>query len=367
MKLTLATKSHKAVLKWEFPIVHGMVKLLRSFNLGGNFFTRIVLHSSLSMTVSCSSHLRLWDIISLKNIAYFGIYSKVSIKGILVCNCLNMLKNAKNWCLNMRRNFENSLSILFFFKTWIKGMGWSYFSYFKPFLCLGLPLGGSAMPFRGAAQVVRSWFFLAPLFLVWHAQVLGLFHLLQPLMFQLAPLGAFPCLVRPLLLPLFNLLFWINHCVDFIVACSFGLTIVFLRNVSTFCSMRILIIWPIWTFKFLIEAEWFWNICSFCCCIYSCFYWICSIFYKSFMKKSFIPSFFSCCAKPLVAFVSLCCCSKKSWSDSSNQDYKYWSKCCFVGWDSPHMMLAPSLKIPTPKGHSSIVWFPTQVPNNIRL
>ena len=37
MRLILAPKSYKALLKIEFPILHGIVKLLGSFTFCGNF------------------------------------------------------------------------------------------------------------------------------------------------------------------------------------------------------------------------------------------------------------------------------------------------------------------------------------------
>ena len=45
MRLILAPRSHKAFSKMEFPIVHGIVKLLRSLSFYGSFRCRMALHS----------------------------------------------------------------------------------------------------------------------------------------------------------------------------------------------------------------------------------------------------------------------------------------------------------------------------------
>ena len=67
MRLILAPISHKAFSKMEFPIVHGMVKLLGSFSFCGSFHCRMALHSSLRFTVSKSDSLLLLDNISFMN------------------------------------------------------------------------------------------------------------------------------------------------------------------------------------------------------------------------------------------------------------------------------------------------------------
>ena len=51
MRLILAPKSHRALLKTEFPISHGIAKLPGSFSLWGNFLRSIALHSSVRFTV----------------------------------------------------------------------------------------------------------------------------------------------------------------------------------------------------------------------------------------------------------------------------------------------------------------------------
>ena len=67
MRLILAPRSHKAFSKMEFPIVHGMVKLLGSFSFCGGFHCRMALHSSLRFTVSKSDSVLLLDNISFMN------------------------------------------------------------------------------------------------------------------------------------------------------------------------------------------------------------------------------------------------------------------------------------------------------------
>ena len=67
MRLILAPRSHKAFLKMEFPIVHGIVKLPGSFSFCGSFRYRMALHSSVRFTVSKSDSLLLLDSISFIN------------------------------------------------------------------------------------------------------------------------------------------------------------------------------------------------------------------------------------------------------------------------------------------------------------
>lgn len=57
--------------KKKIPIVYGIVKIHRSFSFIENFFCMMVLHSSVSITVSWSSHLYLLDMIS-KIVGYLG-------------------------------------------------------------------------------------------------------------------------------------------------------------------------------------------------------------------------------------------------------------------------------------------------------
>ena len=52
MRLMIATRSHRDFSKTKFPIAQGMVKLLGSFSLGGNFFYSMALHSLERATVS---------------------------------------------------------------------------------------------------------------------------------------------------------------------------------------------------------------------------------------------------------------------------------------------------------------------------
>ena len=67
MRLMLAPRSHKAFSKMEFPIVHGMVKLLGSLSFCGSFHCKMALHSSVRFTVSKSDSLLLLDSISFMN------------------------------------------------------------------------------------------------------------------------------------------------------------------------------------------------------------------------------------------------------------------------------------------------------------
>ena len=67
MRLILAPRSHKAFSKMEFPIVHSIVKLSRSFSFCGSFHCRMALHSSVRFTVSKYDNLLLLDSISFMN------------------------------------------------------------------------------------------------------------------------------------------------------------------------------------------------------------------------------------------------------------------------------------------------------------
>ena len=67
IRLILAPRSHKAFSKIEFPIVHGMVKLLGYFSFCGSFRCRMALHSSVRFTVSKSDNLLFLDSISFMN------------------------------------------------------------------------------------------------------------------------------------------------------------------------------------------------------------------------------------------------------------------------------------------------------------
>ena len=67
IRLILATRSHKAFSKMEFPIVHGIVKLPGPFSFCGSFRCRMALHSSVRFIVSKSDSLLLLDSISFMN------------------------------------------------------------------------------------------------------------------------------------------------------------------------------------------------------------------------------------------------------------------------------------------------------------
>ena len=57
IRLMLAPKSHSALSKITFPIVHGIVKLPGSLSFCGSFLCRMALHSSVKFTVSKSANL----------------------------------------------------------------------------------------------------------------------------------------------------------------------------------------------------------------------------------------------------------------------------------------------------------------------
>ena len=67
MRLILAPRSHKAFLKMEFPIVHGIVKLPGSFSFCVNFRCRMALHSLVRFIVSKFDSLLFLDSISFMN------------------------------------------------------------------------------------------------------------------------------------------------------------------------------------------------------------------------------------------------------------------------------------------------------------
>ena len=62
MRLIIGPRSYKALLKMEFPIVHGIIKLSRYFSFCGSFRCRMALHSSVMFTVSKSDSLLFLDI-----------------------------------------------------------------------------------------------------------------------------------------------------------------------------------------------------------------------------------------------------------------------------------------------------------------
>ena len=67
MRFILAPISHKAFSKMEFPIMHGIVKLLGSFSFCGSFLYIMELHSSARFTVLKSDSLLFLDSISFMN------------------------------------------------------------------------------------------------------------------------------------------------------------------------------------------------------------------------------------------------------------------------------------------------------------
>ena len=100
MRLILAPISHKAFSKMEFPIMHGMVKLPRSFSFFGSFRCKMALHSSVRFTVSKSDNLLLLDSISFMNFSYLGICSSASTKGMFMWSFLNTSRIFVNWLSN---------------------------------------------------------------------------------------------------------------------------------------------------------------------------------------------------------------------------------------------------------------------------
>lgn len=58
---------------------------------------RIVLHFSISFTVSNSSNCLLFDMISFINLKYLGIYSKAYVKGMLLLIFLKVSRNLANY------------------------------------------------------------------------------------------------------------------------------------------------------------------------------------------------------------------------------------------------------------------------------
>ena len=67
MRLILAPRSHKPFSKMEFPIVHGIVKLPRSFSFCGIFHCRMALHSLVRFTVTKFDSLLFLESISFMN------------------------------------------------------------------------------------------------------------------------------------------------------------------------------------------------------------------------------------------------------------------------------------------------------------
>src|ERR1044072_5468901 len=132
IRFILAPKSHRAFSMATPSMLTGTVKLPGSFNLGGSFLCRIALHSSVSIIVSLSSlNLILLDSISFINLAYAGICSKASEKGMLTSSFLKI-----------SRNLANCFSKFFFIKALGKGT-------LQPTISLGgvlllLSLAGSA-------------------------------------------------------------------------------------------------------------------------------------------------------------------------------------------------------------------------------
>ena len=72
-------------------------KLLGSLRLRGIFFRTTIEHSSLRLTIVKSSIFFLFEVISFKNLSYFGISTISSSKGMLTCNFLYISTNLENY------------------------------------------------------------------------------------------------------------------------------------------------------------------------------------------------------------------------------------------------------------------------------
>src|ERR1044072_6097915 len=203
----LAPKSHNALSIATPSMLTGTAKLPRSFNLGVSFLCKIALHSSDNIIVSLSSlNLLLLDRISFINLAYAGICSKASEKGILTSNFLKI-----------SRNFENCFSKFFFIKALGKGT-----------LRLTIPLGGVLLSFSLAGSAALSLSTMTGLFIV-------LFSIVLP---------TFSAKVFPLLKVIEEQF-------------SFGFTSVSEGNLPGGLSANCLAICPTSVSKFLIAAPWF--------------------------------------------------------------------------------------------------------------
>ncbi|MFS7923091.1 hypothetical protein Hanom_Chr03g00256701 [Helianthus anomalus] len=93
IRLILPPKSANAWLTDMFPIKHGSVKLPGSPIFVGRRFCRTAEQVSFITTHDISSSFCLFERISFRNFAYFGIWAKASTNGILMCSCLNNSRN----------------------------------------------------------------------------------------------------------------------------------------------------------------------------------------------------------------------------------------------------------------------------------
>ena len=103
MRLMLAPKSRSALPTDNCPIVTRIVKLLGSHDFSGMDFWMIALHPASSSTVSSSVILLLFVRNSFMNLAYVGIFSNASEKGMLIWSFLKISK---------KREYYFSLSFL---------------------------------------------------------------------------------------------------------------------------------------------------------------------------------------------------------------------------------------------------------------
>ncbi|GJU06943.1 hypothetical protein Tco_1123373 [Tanacetum coccineum] len=81
IKLMLAPRSAKALSICNWPISQRIVKLPGSFSFDGSLFNNTDEHHSFIVIVQASSSLALFVSKPLRNLAYFGIWDRVSMKG----------------------------------------------------------------------------------------------------------------------------------------------------------------------------------------------------------------------------------------------------------------------------------------------
>jgi len=86
MRLILAPKSRSALPTDNFPIVIGIEKLLGSHDFSRMDFWMIALHPASSSTISSSMILLFFVSNYFMNLAYVGICSNASKKGMLICS-----------------------------------------------------------------------------------------------------------------------------------------------------------------------------------------------------------------------------------------------------------------------------------------
>src|ERR1044072_4037030 len=206
IRFILAPTSHRAFSMATPSMLTGTVKLPGSFNLGGSFLCRIALHSSDNIIVSLSSlNLLLLDNISFINLAYAGICSRASEKGILTSSFLKI-----------SRNLENCFSKFFFIKALGKGT-----------LRLTISLGGVLLLLSFAGYAALSLSTMTGLLIVF-------FSIFLP---------TFSAKVFPLLRVIAEQF-------------SFGFTSVLEGNLPGGLSANCLAICPTCVSKFLIAAPW---------------------------------------------------------------------------------------------------------------